>query len=186
MEGRIHVDPSDYVDLAQEHLFKTSFRKQDNPVTFESKSEAVCAILMERHIGWQCKLGETYQVPLAFNKRADFLIRDKVLFEFHPISLHREFMSNEAKHVFTKHMRKLPDWLAGEFKEAIQMELYCQYRAKRALIMKATPGLEDAELIVATDARYVHKKVISRFSDNPPSLSQFTNEWNDTFKRLKK
>ena len=146
----------------------------------------MCAILMERHIGWQCKLGETYQVPLAFNKRADFLIQDKVLFEFHPISLHREFISSEAKHVFTKHMRKLPDWLAGEFKEAIQMELYCQYRAKRALVMKATPGLEDAELIVATDARYVHKKVINRFSDNPPSLSQFTNEWNDTFKRLKK
>lgn len=186
MDGRIHVDVSNYVDLGSECLPKTPSRKQDNSITFESKSEAVCAILMERHIGWQCKLGETYQVPLAYNKRADFLIREKVLFEFHPISLHREFMSSEAKHVFNKHMRKLPDWLATDFKEAIQMELYCQYRAKRALIMRATPGLEDAELIVATDSRYVHKKVISRFSDNPPSLSQFTNEWNDAFKRLRK
>jgi len=186
MDGRIHVDPSNYVDLAQERIHKTPFRKQDNPITFESKSEAVCAILMERHIGWQCKLGETYQVPLAFNKRADFLIREKVIFEFHPISLHREFMSSEAKHVFNKHIRKIPDWLATEFREAIETELYFQYRAKRALVVRATPGLEDAELIVATDARHMHKKIISRFSEHPPSLAQFTNEWSDAFKRLKK
>ena len=186
MEGRIHVDPSDYVDLAQERLPKTPLQKGGASVRFESRSEAACAILMERYMPWKLEQGVTYQIPLAQNKRADFMIEPGVIFEFHPIALHREFMSSEAKHVFTKHMRKLPDWLASDFKEAIQMELYCQYRAKRALIMKATPGLEDAELIVATDARYVHKKVINRFSDNPPSLSQFTNEWNDTFKRLKK
>lgn len=182
MENRVKIEPDNLHNLSIQF-----FPERIPYLGFESKSEVCCAILMERYIkGWQCIVEKTYQVPLIQGRRADFLVGKDVVFEYHPITLHRDMMSDDARHSIERNVRHVKKWVAEEIKDAIKNELYFQYCARRQAITRATPGFETAELIVATDIKSFWRKVIQRFSDNPPGIRQITYEWNDIMKAVSK
>ncbi len=156
-------------------------------VRFDSKSEIACAILMERHIpGWRCIPGETYQVPLVQGCKADFLVNGEVVLEYHPVSLHRGLMSDDARRSFERHLPRLKGWLRDELREALRDELHEQYSVRRRILLKATPGLEGSELIVARDIKEFWRAVLMRFSEAPPSCKQTHKEWAEIFKAVEK
>jgi len=153
---------------------------------FQSKSEAACAVLMQKYIsGWKCIEGETFQVGLFQNRKADFLIGPEIVFEYHPISLHREMISDNARHSLERQLKHCKQYLKDEIIDAIKDELYYQYFARRQILVKATPGLENAELIVAIDSKGFYRKVIARFSDSPPGLREFSKEWDNLMRQSK-
>jgi len=179
-ENRVKIQPDNLINLSIQF-----FPERIPYIRFESKSEVCCAILMERYIkGWQCNINETYQIPLVQNKKADFLINPNIIFEYHPISLHREMMSDDARRSIERNLKHTKKWVQEEIKDAIRNELYMQYFARRQIITKATPGFETAELIVATEVKGFWRKVIQRFSDSPPGIKQLTYEWNDIMKAV--
>lgn len=156
-------------------------------IRFDSRAEICCAILMERHVpGWECVTGRTFQVPMAQGTKADFLINGEVVLEYHPPSLHRGLMSDEARRSFSRHLPRLKGWLRDEFREAVQAELHEQYSVRRRIIMKATPGLEQAELIVARDVKEFWRTVIMRFSPEPPSCKQLHKEWGQILRAVER
>lgn len=182
MDNKVHVDCQHLANLSIE-----VFPERIPYIGFDSRSEAVCAILMERYIkGWECELGKTFQVPLVSNRKADFLVAPGVLFEYHPITLHRDLISDDARQTFDRYLKHYKRWLAEEIREAVKSELYFQYCARRQIIARATPGFETAEVIVCTDHRTTWRKIIQRFSDNPPGLKQWTYEWNELMRGLEK
>jgi len=182
MEQRVKIEPE-----VLENLSIQFFPERIPFVRFESKSELCCAILMERYIkGWQCIPEKTFQVPLIQGRRADFLINPEVVFEYHPISLHRDMMSDDARHSIERNLRHTKKWVAEEIKDAVKNELYFQYCARRQAITRATAGFEKAELIVATDVKTFWRKILQRFSDQCPGIRQTTYEWNDIIKAVNK
>ncbi len=153
-------------------------------LNFQSKSEAACAALMQKYInGWECVENITFQVPLAQNRRADFRIGPEIVFEYHPISLHREMISDNARHSLERQLKQCKQYLKDEILDAVKDELYYQYFARRQILVRATPGLENAELIVAIDSRGFYRKVIQRFSDAPPGLREFSREWDNLMRQ---
>lgn len=182
MESRVKIEPDIFTDLSIQF-----FPERIPYLGFESKSEVCCAILMERYIkGWQCVVEQTYQVPLIQGRRADFLIGNDIVFEYHPISLHRDMMSDDARHSIERNLKHTKKWVAEEIKDAIRNELYMQYYARRQAITRATVGFETAELIVATDVKGFWRKIIQRFCDKPIGIKQLTYEWNDIMKAVSK
>lgn len=155
-------------------------------IEFQSRSELACAVMMQRYIrGWKAEEGKTFQVPLAQNRRADFMINSQTIFEYHPISLHREMISDNARRDLERHLKHCKQYLRDTITDAIKEELYYQYFSRRQILVKATPGLESAELIVAYDSRGFYRKVIQRFSDEPPALKEFHREWNNLVRNAK-
>lgn len=153
---------------------------------FQSKSEGACAVLMQKYIhGWECVEGITFQVPLAQNRRADFRIGPEIVFEYHPISLHREMISDNARHSLERQLKQCKEYLREEILDAVKDELYYQYFAKRQILVRATNGLENAELIVAIDSKGFYRKVIQRFSDSAPGLREFQREWDNLMRQSK-
>ena len=160
----------------------TNFSK----IAFQSKSEAACAALMQKYIpDWKLELGRSYQVPLAQNRTADFKIGSSIIFEYHPISLHRDMISDNARRDLERHLKHCKQYLRDTITDAVRDELYYQYYSRRQILMKATPGLEHAELIVTIDPKGFYRKIIQRFSDEPPRMQDFHREWNH-FLRLAK
>ena len=156
-------------------------------IRFDSKSEICCAVLMERYVsGWECTTGRTFQVPLTQGCKADFLLNGEVVLEYHPASLHRGLMSDEARRSFARHLPRLKGWLRDELRDALLAELHEQYVVRRRTLLRATPGLEQAELIVARDPREFWKLVLMRFSESPPSCKQVHKEWCDILKAVER
>lgn len=146
---------------------------------FHSKSEAACAVLMQKYIsGWKATLGETYQVNLCQNRIADFKIHQNVIFEYHPITLHRDMISDNARKDLERHLKHCKQYLRETITDAIKDELYYQYYTRRQILLKNTPGLEHGELIVAIDPKGFYRKILQRFADDPPAMQDFHRQWN--------
>jgi len=155
-------------------------------VEFHSKSEAACAVLMQKYIkDWRLEVGHTYQIPLVQGRTADFKIGEAVIFEYHPISLHRDMISDNARRDLERNLKHCKQYLRDTIADAIKDELYYQYFSKRQILMKSTPGLEHGELIVAIDPKGFYRKIIQRFSDNPPRMQEFHREWNQILRITK-
>jgi hypothetical protein len=156
-------------------------------IRFDSRAEICCAILMERYVaGWECVPSRTFQVPLVQGCKADFLIHGDLVLEYHPASLHRGLMSDDARRSFERHLPRLKGWLRDELREALLAELHEQYAVRRRILLKATPGLEQAELVVARDVKDFWRTVIMRFCDEPPSCKQLHKEWSEILRAIER
>ena len=182
MLTNVRIDRQAFTDLNVQ-----LFPERIPTIRFDSKSEICCAVLMERYIpGWECVPGRTFQVSLAQGARADFVVNGDVVLEYHPVTLHRGLTSDDARRSFERHLPRLKGWLREEIREALCDELHEQYRLRRRILMRATPGLEQAELIVARDVKEVWRTVLMRFSESPPAMKQVFTEWGQILKAVER
>ncbi len=149
-------------------------------VNFGSRSEAALGILAESYIdGWRLDVGKTFQVPIGFNKLADFLIKTAIV-EYHPIVLKHEFENSEAKHHFFRAIGAgASEWGRREIRAAIEEEFKMRYYRKRRWALDLHPELKSKELLVVCSPAEVYDQVISRFG-NPerlPTKARFLSEW---------
>jgi len=150
----------------------------DNLITFDSLSEAACAILMEKHIpGWRVILGATYQVPIGAGRRCDFRLPDGTFLEWHPIDLNHEWKCRENYHDLSRLLRKTPAWLRENLTRILLQEKKAEYQRLRFLLIKTHYDNEDTELIVASNPSEFYRSVIRRYSPNPPPLKEFLAEF---------
>lgn len=158
----------------------------DGSVVFDSKSEAVLAILMEKYIrGWKVVLGETYQIPLVASCRADFKVGN-IIIEYHPIDLHRESRRRPEIRDFK---REIEEETTGSVRyrlighlEDIVAEAYAH---ERATLVRATFG-EHHHMLHLRGPLDVWRKLfkICCPTRRSPTKAAFMKEWDLTYKNL--
>lgn len=154
------------------------YRAEHNKIIFDSRSEAACAIIMEQYISWwKVEPGITFQVPLSSNKRADFQIAD-VLFEYHPISLHREMISRDAYSKIKRAILKSNRFIATLIREGVEEELLRQYRKRREQVIQANPRLSGMTLVVCTSPGSFYRNIIKQFSDRKHNYKEVVTLFN--------
>ncbi len=150
----------------------------ETPITFASKSEYACGMLLERYVrGFQLKNGETFQVGVGHNKIIDFYVNHTFV-EYHPINLRFEFDSPIALRKLMEGIKRCDNHQKRLIIEAIKDELAEKYYRRRKFLVTMAAG-KDAELVCAFDPEQFCKQVIRRFGENVPKvpvlLTQFHN-----------
>lgn len=155
------------------NLSQASFRERE--LTFGSRSEAACAILLERYTGWRAVHGVTCQVP-AGPKRIDFYLPEHRLFlEFHPIKRY-DWQSSEASRLYGEHFRKLSLNQQRASWEAVKAEFAERYYKERRLVLNLT-GMKDEGLSVVASANDFYRQVLRGVFDVRLSEREFLKEW---------
>ena len=142
-------------------------------IIYASRSEYACAKMLQEHVpGWVPKLDDTIQIQFSHNRAIDFRV-ENLLVEWHPISMHREFLDREALRTVLRTTKKLNGFWAQELKEAIENELICQYSKRRLHMVRDSPQWNHCEFYaVATPERF-YRKILKRFMDKPLKEADF-------------
>jgi len=144
-------------------------------IRYASRSEAACAILMQRYIpGFKIKDGKTFQVPIGVSsgghlRTADFMVQD-VLVEYHPPRIHKsskkpgDFKNWQEYNNYRAVYNRCSPGQKVTLKKLTELKLTRNYTEKR--LEQITQGLEHQgrELIVATSAADFYDKVLKRFA----------------------
>lgn len=150
-------------------------------MSFSSRSEAACAILLEKYCSnYRAIQGVTCQVEIG-GKQLDFRIGDCFV-EYHPVMLDRSFISIDALHSLRKALRNVPKDTKFEVYRAVEKELEYQYFKQRRNLLDGSQ-YRNCELIVCTSEMAFISKVIMRFADRPLPTDQ---QLETMFKKIKK
>lgn len=151
--------------------------------TFDSRSEAVCAIILEQFVrGWETKRGETWQIALPFDKLADFKVDNNII-EFHPINLRHEFRDPRAYKRFRRNLDKTAPHLRAEFEESIKQEKANEYYYNRRMALNASPEFRRCELFHCENSLEFAKTVSLIVRAKFP-VEQIYQEWEKCFRTL--
>ncbi len=155
-------------------------------LSFSSKSEAVCGILMEKYIpGFKLVAGETFQIPVG-PKKIDFKVNNAFV-EFHPVQLRYEFTSQEAYRRFQEILGRLPCWERDGLGKLMRQEFADQYTKGRRNILNCFEHTKSCDLIVCTNEREFIERVIRRFGGkNTPSVAKLLDEFNELYSDIKR
>lgn len=136
-------------------------------MTFASRSEAACAVMLERFCSkFRAISGITCQVEIGESgKQIDFKVGDTFV-EYHPIMLDRSFINTDALHSLRVALRRVPKDTKIEVYKAVEAELAYQYFKQRRNLLDGSP-YRSCELIVCTDHEQFIDKVVRRFADRP-------------------
>ena len=141
----------------------------DKSIVFASKSEAVCAILLEKYCNWKAVKGVTFQVPVG-RKHLDFVVGNTVV-EFHPIVLNREFINTGAWRAISDTLRQMHTSMSGPIYYALKAEMGAQYWKARRAVLDASPTFKNHDLVVArTDQEFC--RLVKRFARVKPSKDE--------------
>lgn len=146
-------------------------------IIYASRSEYACAKLLEAHVpGWKPIVDDTIQIQFSHGRAVDFRV-ENLLVEWHPISMHREFLDRDALRNVLKVSRKLPPYWQSELKEALESELMHQYARRRLHMIRDHPTWNTCEFYaVATPERF-YRKILKRFADHPLKEADFHAEF---------
>jgi len=147
---------------------------------YASRSEAACAILMERYIpGFKIKDGKTFQIPLGVSsgghlRTADFMVQG-VLVEYHPPRIHKsskkpgDFKNWEEYDNYRAVYQRCTPAQKETLKKLTEIKLTKNYTEKRLSQMAECPRHRGRELLVLADPVDLYEKVLKRFggSDLP-------------------
>ncbi|NDC36565.1 MAG: hypothetical protein EBZ48_00760 [Proteobacteria bacterium] len=127
---------------------------------FCSRSEAACATLMKKYLGFACLEGETFQVPMGHGstgqiRHFDFLVFDTVL-EFHPFHPPKDPL-------YWRLLRRLPPGQRDQLRRVWSHNDEVHYYDTRRAQLNQCPHLRRKELIVARSPEDFYEKVIVRF-----------------------
>lgn len=151
--------------------------------TFDSRSEAVCAIILEQYIpDWKVKRGSTWQIPLPYGKLADFRVYNTVI-EFHPIELYREFKDALAYSQFTSALLTISPDKSEEFEKSIKIEKYYEYKSKRKELVDSSEDLYFCDLEVCSNEEAFAETVSSLVGYRIDS-GEILREWKYYFQNL--
>lgn len=173
-------NPENDFDLSEQELpkgFRGNERNVQEKHFFESRSEYACAVVFEKYIpNWQCKRGETYQVPIGFNRKCDFQIGE-ALVEYHVVVFGREFDDKVAYRKFDNALKKITPHWRHEIKDAIFSEFLERYYRKRKFVIETNPQTRGKELILAHSPQTLYHGVMKRFGKGVPPLKEFCREF---------
>jgi hypothetical protein len=158
----------------------------------DSYEEAVCGVLLEKYIpGFKLREGDTFQVPLAGGKRADFRVGTTIV-EWHPVLMFKtkegvgSFADfNELKE-YQAIKSKLTDSKARLFEAETKRKLADRYYQARKEDIDSTPNQRGRELVVADTAKAFYHAVVARFGRDIPSEQKFLREFNKVKTRVKR
>jgi len=155
-------------------------------LSFSSKSEAICGILLEKYVpGFKLVVGETFQIPVG-PKKIDFKLNNSFV-EFHPIQLRHEFTSQEAYRRFQEALGRLDCWERDGLGKLMRQEFADQYAKGRRNILNCFEHTKSCDLIVCTNEREFIERVIRRFGGkNTPSVQKLLDEFNDLYSDIKR
>ena len=127
---------------------------------FCSRSEAACAALMGKYLGYQCSEGKSFQVPMGqsadgITRHFDFLIFGAVL-EYHPFHPPKDPQ-------YWKMLRRLEPGQRSQLRALWARNDAVRYFDKRRSQLNETKRFKNAELIVARSPEDFYDKVIVRF-----------------------
>ncbi len=153
-------------------------------LTFASKSEAVCGMMLEKYVpGFQLITGETFQIAVG-SKRFDFKI-DGVFIEFHPVQLRNDFTSQQAYQGFQTALGRLPEWQRHDLSDILSEEFGGQYAKRRRDILNCFPETKNAELIICHDREDFVRRVLKRFGrPGLPSETKLLREFEALHRRM--
>lgn len=151
--------------------------------TFDSRSEAICAIILEQYIpGWRVIPGETWQIPLPLGKLADFRVNDTII-EFHPIDFRREFKNSWSFHRFKRHLQTLYPPKAKALEDSMKAEKIKQYELARRELMDNSVDLYYCALRVCpTDESFAH--AVSGLIKNIVAAKEILQDWRNCFETV--
>ncbi len=191
--------PSNYQSLEQriengkkavERLRKNKYYFNGN--YYDSKSEAICAILMEKYIlEFKIIEGKTYQISKDLPIVVDFLVNNNFI-EYHPILI---FKSNKHGMGDFKNLdnyleyQKIRSSLTIEEKKSYQNEVrkilaQDYYEKRRKIIDKSQ--YKNLELILIQNPEELYDKIITKFGTNYPSKEEFIREFNEIKRKVNK
>lgn len=163
----------------------SEFAQASPGVAFCSRSEAICAELLQRYVPhFELKQGVTFQVAIGQDSQGntlavDFLV-DGVLFEYHPVRFFKnrrrcgDFNSKHEYREYTDICHSLRSDQREFFQAAMRSRLTRHYYAKRRAILDQHPMYRRMELIVATSPEDFYFLVLKRFGNNVPrTLERF-------------
>ena len=155
-------------------------------LTFSSKSEAVCGLMLEKYIpGFQLIAGETFQVAVG-SKRFDFKVVG-VFIEFHPVQLRHDFTSQNAYQKFLSALGRLPEWQRSELADILHEEFAGQYAKRRRDVLNSFEQTKSAELVVCHDRGDFVRRVIRRFGGaGVPSETKLLREFEALYRRMQR
>ncbi len=148
-------------------------------VEFCSRSEAICAELLRRHVPhFTLQQGVTFQVAIGRDSHGntlavDFLV-DGVLFEYHPVRLFKnkrrcgDFNSKREYRAYTDICHSLGAEQREFFQAAMRARLTDNYYHKRRALLDQHPVYRRMELVVATTPEEFYHLVLRRFGKNVP------------------
>jgi hypothetical protein len=127
---------------------------------FCSRSEAACAVLMGKYLGYYCTEEKTFQVPMGrsadgLTRHFDFLIFGAVL-EYHPFHPPKDPQ-------YWKMLRRLEPGQRSQLRALWARNDAVRYFDKRRSQLNDTKRFKNAELIVARSPEDFYEKVIVRF-----------------------
>lgn len=151
------------------------------PSKFDSQSERACVALLEKYVeGWRAIEGATYQVPLGFDRRADFKIGNLIV-EYHPIYPKWEFRDRTAWYDIVNAMNGHPRSLKHAIRAAIDKECAAEYVNKRQFTIRFSPDPEirKCRLICVHSKEEFIEQVIKPLSGKGRQLStrKLIDEW---------
>ncbi|MEZ4754823.1 MAG: hypothetical protein R3A13_11050 [Bdellovibrionota bacterium] len=151
-----------------------------NGMRYHSRSEAVCAVLMELFIpGYKIELGKTFQISIGEDTHGnqlsvDFLVNG-VLFEYHPPHLKSHSYKNEkGLRAYIEKQRKRyrrcgKTPTTGAFKKVTEW-----YYQKRRVQIDCSSIHRGRKLIVAASPEEFYHRVIRRWGKGPfPTRDEF-------------
>lgn len=165
--------------LAKQEVPQTRITCPLETLSFSSKSEAACGIMLEKYVpNFKLVPGETFQIPIG-SKKIDFQL-DGVFIEFHPIQLRHEFASKKAYEQFKVALGRLEDWQRSELQEILSEEFQMQYKKGRVNILNCFEETKNAEVIVCYSGSDFVDNVLMRFGSRSelPSRNKLLEEWN--------
>ena len=172
---------SEYTELC----IDISVANCSDPVRFCSRSEAICAKLLQQFVPhFDVRQGVTFQVPIGEDRNGntiavDFLV-DGVLFEYHPVRFFQsrkrfgDFSSREEYRSYARVFHALNSEKRAFFHEAMRSRLTLNYFNRRRAILDQHPLFRRTELIVATSPEEFYERVIKRFGKGfPKTVERF-------------
>lgn len=151
--------------------------------TFDSRSEAVCAIILEQFVkGWETKRGETWQIALPGDKLADFRVGDNII-EFHPIVLRNEFRDYHAFKRYKRSLDRIAPHLREGFEESIKQEKANEYFYNRKMAIASSPDLRRCDFFHCIDSKEFAKTVAFLIKNKSPAEYIYY-QWEKCFREL--
>ncbi len=162
-----------------------SYRLPNSQIKFCSRSEAICAELLQRYVPhFDLREGVTFQVAIGTDPQGntlavDFLV-DGVLFEYHPVRLFKsrrrcgDFNSKHEYRAYADICHSLDSGQREFFQATMKSRLTKNYYAKRRAILDQHPMYRRMELVVATSPEEFYELILKRFGKNVPrSVERF-------------
>lgn len=151
--------------------------ERNETLTYSSKDEQKCSIILQKFLDWSPTLGKTFQFPITSKHCADFYIPDKnAIVEFHPPVI----KWYAAKGVYSRLQRltsQLDPKKSAELVELFSEQISHEYFKKRRSLMDMSPipGVNRMRLIVCTDFNDVFQMVVQPYSRNNINYTTYKN-----------